>query len=62
LIQIVKDDNKPELNGKIMIFKYGYKLHQMIESIKKPKFGNPKNPFDLFSAPLFGLSVKTLHG
>jgi hypothetical protein len=58
LIQVVADKNRPELEGKIMIFKYGKKLNDMIESQLKPEYGDPCNPFDLFDGKLFGIHVR----
>lgn len=58
LIQIVKDPNRPELEGKIMIFKFGKKVNDLIEQQIKPEFGNPCNPYDLFEGKNFGLHVR----
>lgn len=58
LIQIVKDPNKPELEGKVMIFKFGKKVADLIEQQIKPEYGNPCNPYDLFEGKNFGLHVR----
>jgi hypothetical protein len=58
LVQIVKDPNKPELEGKIMVFKFGRKVNDLIEQQIKPEFGNPSNPYDLFEGKNFGLQVR----
>jgi hypothetical protein len=58
LIQVVKDSNRPDLEGKIMIFKFGRKVNDMIEQQIKPEFGNPSNPYDLFEGKNFGLQVR----
>jgi hypothetical protein len=58
LIQIVKDPNKPELEGKIMVLKFGRKVNDLIEQQIKPEFGNPSNPYDLFEGKNFGLHVR----
>ena len=58
LVQIVQDKNRPELEGKIMIFKFGKKINDMIESQLKPEYGDPCNPFDLFDGKLFGVHVR----
>ena len=55
LVQIVQDKNNPELEGKIMIFKFGKKLNDMLEAQLKPEYGEPCNPFDLFSGKLFSV-------
>jgi hypothetical protein len=58
LVQIVQDKNRPELEGKIMIWKFGKKINDMIEAQLKPEYGEPCNPFDLFEGRLFGVSVR----
>jgi hypothetical protein len=58
LIQVVKDPNRPELEGKIMIFKYGKKVNDLIEQEIKPEFGAPGKPFDVFEGKNFGLHVR----
>jgi hypothetical protein len=58
LVQIVQDKNRPELEGKIMIFKFGKKLNDMIEAQLQPEYGAPCNPFDLFEGREFSVSVR----
>ena len=58
LIQVVQDKNKPELEGKIMIFKYGKKLNDLIEAQLKPEYGEKCNPFDLFEGREFAVHVR----
>jgi len=58
LIQVVKDPSKPELEGKIMVFKFGKKVADMIEQQIKPEYGTPCNPFDLFEGKNFGVHVR----
>jgi hypothetical protein len=58
LIQIVQDKNRPELEGKIMIFKFGKKLNDMIEAQLKPEYGEPVNPYDLFNGKLFSIHAR----
>lgn len=55
LVQVVQDKNNPELEGKIMIFKFGKKLNDMLESQLKPEYGEACNPFDLFAGKLFSV-------
>jgi hypothetical protein len=57
LVQIIKDQNQPELEGKIMIYKFGAKINQKIEAQLKPEFGAPVNPFDLFNGRVFSLHI-----
>ena len=58
LIQILKDPNRPDLEGKIMIFKFGKKVNDMIEQQIKPEFGTSCNPYNLFEGKNFGLHVR----
>lgn len=58
LVQIVQDKNKPELEGKIMIFKFGKKLNDMIEAQLQPEYGEPCNPYDLFEGREFAVHVR----
>ena len=46
LVQILKDDQKPELVGKIKILKFGQKLNAIIQAELQPEYGQPYNPFD----------------
>lgn len=58
LIQIVQDKNNPELEGKIMIFKFGKKLNEVLEAQLKPEYGEPVNPYDLFEGKLFSVHTR----
>jgi len=58
LIQIVKDSNQPALEGKIMIFKFGKKVNDLIEQQIKPEFGTPCKPFDPIEGKNFLLHVR----
>lgn len=58
LVQIVQDKNRPELEGKIMIFKFGKKINEMIEAQLNPEYGTKVNPFDLFEGKLFSVHVR----
>lgn len=57
LIQIIKDTVKPDNNGKIMVFRYGTTIKQMIESELNPKFEEGTNVFDLFAGKNFVLRI-----
>jgi hypothetical protein len=58
LVQIVQDKNNPELEGKIMIFKFGKKLNDLLEAQLKPEYGDSCNPFDLFTGKLFSIQTR----
>lgn len=58
LVEIVSDVQHPELNGKVMIYQFGKKIHDKIEdALKGSEFTDPLNPFDLISAPLFEINL-----
>jgi len=57
LIQIIKDENQPELEGKIMVYRFGRKIWDKINAEMKPIIGEPHNPFDLLNGKLFGLVI-----
>lgn len=62
LVQIIKDDNRPETVGKILIFKYGVKIYNKIQAEMKPEFGKPHIPFDLFEGKPFLIHVTKVAG
>lgn len=65
LIQIINDQNNPDLNGKIKVFKYGKKIYDRIKSVLKPQEGmeeESNNIFDPFDARAFLLNIKIVAG
>jgi len=58
LIQIIEDKNSPELEGKILIYKFGRKINEMLEGQLKPEYGDAVNPYDLFGGKEFSLHVR----
>lgn len=62
IIQVIKDDNQPDLVGKILIFPYGVKVHNKIMAQIKPEFGKPHVPFDLFDGRPFLLNIALVAG
>lgn len=58
-VQIIQDKQFPELEGKVMIFRYGFKIKQKIDEQLKPvvEDEDPNNPFDLFEGKVFNLVV-----
>jgi hypothetical protein len=59
LVQIIKDPNKPDLEGKIMVFQFGAKINQKIELQLKPAVEGATscNPYDLFDGKMFSLHI-----
>lgn len=62
LIQVIKDDNQPELEGKILYFSFGKKIWEKIDAEMKPIIGSPHNPFDLLKGKVFALVVSKVSG
>lgn len=56
-IQIVKDKQRPELEGKIVIFRFGKSVDAKIQAEMEPEYGKPCVPFDLFEGKLFALHI-----
>lgn len=61
-VLIVEDRQHPELEGKILIFQYGYKISQKIKDEKSGTYGPPVNIYDLAEGKDFILVVKTVGG
>ena len=57
LVQIVKDSQNPELEGKIKVFKFGKKLKDKIEAELNPEIGEPRDPFNLLKGRRFVLHI-----
>ncbi len=61
IVQIMKDDNNPQLVGQFKIFKFGQKLNAMLQDELEPEFGDKNNIFDPLKGKLFALKA-TLQG
>ena len=58
LIEIVKDVQHPEYEGKFMIYQFGAKVYDKIkEAMKGSDYTDPINPFDFNDAPLFEIKL-----
>lgn len=57
LVQIIKDSQNPELEGKIKIFKFGKKIKDKIEGELNPAIGEPCDPFNLLKGRRFVLHI-----
>lgn len=62
IIQIIKDDQNKELEGKLMIFKFGKKIFDKYEAEKKPVIGESHEPFDLLDGKAFALVITKVAG
>ena len=62
LVQVIKDENQPELEGKILTYRFGKKLWEKIQAELKPIMGEPHNPFDLLAGKAFHLKITKVSG
>jgi len=62
IVQIISDKNAPENEGKLMIWKYGVKVHNKIQEQMQPEYGQPHIPYDLFDGKLFHLKITKVSG
>jgi gp32 DNA binding protein like len=61
-ILVVKDPANPENEGKVFLFRYGKKIHEMIASKTKPEFDTdePIYVWDLWEGCNFKIRIKTV--
>ena len=62
LIQVIKDEQNKELEGKIMVWKFGKKVWDKLNAEKKPVIGDPHEPFDLLDGKAFAVVVSKVGG
>lgn len=62
LVQIIRDENAPELEGKIMVWRYGVKIWEKINSELKPIIGDKHDPFDIINGKVFALVITKQSG
>ena len=63
-IMVVSDSKHPELEGKVMLFRFGKKIFEMLKDVMQPQFEDetPINPFDLWEGANFKLKVRKVDG
>jgi hypothetical protein len=63
-ILVVSDPKHPENEGKVMLFKYGKKIFDMIMNKARPTFEDekPVNVFDLWEGANFKIRMRTVEG
>jgi len=57
-ILVMEDEQNRELEGKILIYPYGYKIKEKIKGQKDGEIGEPCNVFDLANGKSFKLIIK----
>lgn len=63
-IYIVTDQNNPENNGTIRLFKFGKKIFDKLNEAMNPQFADedPVNPFCLWTGAAFKLKIRNVEG
>lgn len=61
-VYIVRNPANPELEGTVMLFRYGQKIFDKLKSAMKPAFEDedPIDPFDMWEGANFKVRVKTV--
>jgi len=62
LIQVIRDENAPELEGKILVWRYGVKIWEKINSELKPVIGDKHDPFEILGGKAFALVITKVSG
>lgn len=62
LIQVIRDENNPELEGKILVWRYGVKIWEKINAELKPIIGEKHDPFDILSGKAFAVIITKVSG
>jgi len=60
-VYVIKDQNTPENEGKVFLYKYGKKIWDKFNAAMNPEFDDEKavNPFDLWEGANFQLKITT---
>jgi hypothetical protein len=63
-IYVITDQQNPENEGKVFLFKYGKKVFDKLNEAMNPQFADedPMNPFDLWSGANFKLKIRNVEG
>ena len=63
-ILVISDSANPELEGKVLFFKYGKKIFDKIMDVMQPQFEDetPVNPFDFWGGANFKLKIRNVEG
>lgn len=63
-IYVITDQQNPENEGKVFLFKYGKKVFDKLNEAMNPQFADekPMNPFDLWDGANFKLKIRNVEG
>ena len=62
LVQVIKDKQNPELDGKILVYRYGVKIWEKINAELKPMIGDKHDPFEILNGKPFALVITKVSG
>lgn len=62
LVQVISCESDPSLVNKILVWRYGTKISEKINTEMNPPMGEGHNPFNLFTGRPFSVSVKEVSG
>jgi hypothetical protein len=62
VVQIIKDENNPENEGKLLVWRYGVKIYDKIMAELKPMIGDKHDPFHVFDGKAFAVVVTKVSG
>jgi len=63
-ILVVSDPANPENNGKVFLYRYGTKIHKMIQDAMRPEFADEEAvvPFDFWKGANFRIRIRKVAG
>jgi hypothetical protein len=62
LIQVIRDENNTDLEGKILVWRYGVKIWEKINAELKPVIGDKHDPFNILEGKAFALVISIVSG
>ena len=62
LVQVIKDENNPDHEGKILVWRFGIKVWDKINAELKPVIGEKHDPFDILNGKVFALIITKVSG
>lgn len=62
MVQVLKCPSEPQLENKILIWRYGIKIYEKIVAEFNPPMGEPGNPFAIIGARPFSVECKEVSG
>lgn len=62
LIQVLSCSSQKELEGRILVWRYGFKVFEKLQAEMNPPIGEPHNPFNLITGRPFIVTVKEAGG